>query len=171
MIPDCEIKMDLVFVIDNSGSINQEIVTNYDLLKTFITLLIDRLDVGADKIRIGAVKFSYHVDIVFHMDRYTSGADMQAAIMAMEYEGESTNTAGALRVTREQLFVEARGDRRDVRNVAIVITDGNSNIDWQNTIHEANLTKQANIALYVVGALGNIVDVREMKVREIIILQ
>ena len=44
--------------------------------------------------------------------------------MALRHLGQETNTPEALRVARVECFNPANGDRPDVQNVAIVVTDG-----------------------------------------------
>ena len=55
----------------------------------------------------------------------------------MQYMRERTNTAAALRVMRENVFNTRNGARNDARDVAFIITDGNSNINSEDTIAEA----------------------------------
>ena len=81
---------------------------------------------------------------------------MNAAIDAMVYEGGKTNTSGGLRTMRTQVFGGTRGDRPDVRNVAIVITDGESTVDQNMTMREADLAKDEGVAIFVVGVTDRI---------------
>lgn len=58
------------------------------------------------------------------------------------FSTENTNTSGGLRVVREQVFSEGSGDRvKNARNVVLVITDGQSTLDRQKTLTEAELLK------------------------------
>ena len=63
--------------------------------------------------------------------------DVLQAIEQIDFSRGRTNTADALRMMRSQMFSRASGDRSDVPNFAIVITDGQSNINKRNTIPEA----------------------------------
>ena len=54
-----------------------------------------------------------------------------------------------------------RGDRDEVQNVAVILTDGYSNVNPINTIPEAKLAKEQGIAIYVV-AVGDNVDMKEV---------
>jgi len=56
----------------------------------------------------------------------------------------------ALNAMRTSSFTAANGDRPDVPNVGILVSDGNSNINQSNTIPEANLAKAAGITMYSV---------------------
>ena len=74
----------------------------------------------------------------------------------MGFIGGTTNTSGALREMRLHQFVEANGDRPDVPNVAIVITDGASTEDQNQTIPEAQLAHEAGIQIISVGITDKI---------------
>lgn len=50
--------------------------------------------------------------------------DVIQALGYTEYIGERTHTASALRRMRTEIFTQQNGDRDDVPNYAIVITDG-----------------------------------------------
>jgi hypothetical protein len=88
-------------------------------------------------------------------------ADM---IQNMPYHGHRTNTADGLNVMRTELFTGRRGDRPDVRNVGLVITDGESTIKHNMTQLEGQLARDDDIALFVVGAT-DMINVEELKVR------
>ena len=62
-----------------------------------------------------------------------------------------TNTAAALKLTRETMFVPGAGDRIDVPNFAIVITDGQSNVNPETTLPESVATRLAAIQIIVVS--------------------
>jgi len=72
-----------------------------------------------------------------------------------------TNTQDALRLTYESVFLSRRGDRSAVRNVAIVVSDGNSNIYPDRTIPEADTARQRGVELFAV-AVGQQSNTREM---------
>jgi len=46
--------------------------------------------------------------------------------MSLTYSGGSTNTARALAYVRTTMLTSAAGDRTDIPNIVVVITDGNS---------------------------------------------
>lgn len=73
------------------------------------------------------------------------------AIANVPYNYGSTNTANALRTTREIMFTPQHGDRHDVPNFAIILTDGVSTVNSMHTIPEAELTREAGIIVYAVG--------------------
>ena len=66
-----------------------------------------------------------------------SGEDILHALEWVPYHKGGTFTAEAIRIMREDVFDAGHGDRPDARNVALMITDGVSNILPQRTIPEA----------------------------------
>ena len=72
-----------------------------------------------------------------------------------------TNTQAGIRTMRSDVFTRTRGDRSGVPNVAVLVTDGNSNIEREDTVPEAERAKRDGITLYVV-ALGDAVDLGEV---------
>jgi len=79
----------------------------------------------------------------------------------MSIVASSTNTSSALNVMRTVVFKEEAGDRPDVNNVGIVITDGQSD-DRQATTLEAMAAKDAGIRMFAIG-LTNEIDATELK--------
>lgn len=65
------------------------------------------------------------------------------AIDNIPYIYGSTNTADALKVMRNQMFIPSRGDRSDAPNVCVLLTDGVSNINSRRTIPEAEDTRNS----------------------------
>jgi len=108
-------------LLDESGSIGS---TNYDLAKSFLSHLVGRLDVDSGNTRVAVVTFSSVVRSYFYLNAYSTVASIQAAILSLTYRGGSTNTAAALTYAHTTILNRLRGDRSDVANVVIVLTDG-----------------------------------------------
>ncbi len=47
---------------------------------------------------------------------------MSRAIPGISWKDEATNTSGAMRTARQQMFLPEKGDRPNAPNIAIVIT-------------------------------------------------
>ena len=86
--------------------------------------------------------------------------------MAAPFTGGLTNTAEGLLLMRIQAFDPQRrnlnGDRADVPNIAIFITDGESNIAEHNTIPYADDAVRDGITVMAVG-IGSEVNREELK--------
>ena len=69
--------------------------------------------------------FSRHnVTFEFALNRYLRTENMVNYVKELRYVRGSTNTGGGIEMLREQLFTKKSGDRKDVPNIALVITDG-----------------------------------------------
>ena len=83
--------------------------------------------------------------------RYHDAPGVKKGILSAPYRYGDTYTSEALRITRQYLFNDYWGDRPDVQNFAIVITDGISNIRNWRTIPEAHETRDAGIHMFSIG--------------------
>ena len=114
---------DIVFVLDESGSIGS---ADFNLMKSFVSQLVGRLDIDSGNTRVGLVTFSSSVGTYFNLNAYSTVASVQAAVDSLRYRGGGTNTATALAHVRTTMLTSAAGDRSDVPNVVVVLTDGHS---------------------------------------------
>lgn len=158
LLTDCGI--DLVFLIDQSGSINFNDPGNWNRSKDFIASLVSRLTFGPSDARVGLVRFSDSAQNDFFLNDFLDKQTAIDRIQALPYQGGVTNTAEALRIAREQQFTAANGDRVTVPNVIIILTDGQSTST--NTLAEATITKDEGISIFTIG-VGTLVSVQELR--------
>ena len=123
--PPTDCSADVIFVVDESGSVTEE---NFERMKSFLSQLVGRLDIDSGNTRVGLVTYSTHVDTAeaFNLDTYSSVADVQSAISALSYSPPGTHTDRALAYVRTVMLTSEAGDRRNVSNVVVVLTDGRS---------------------------------------------
>uniref|UniRef100_A0A671L8Q2 Collagen alpha-1(XXVIII) chain n=1 Tax=Sinocyclocheilus anshuiensis TaxID=1608454 RepID=A0A671L8Q2_9TELE len=142
--------MELVFVIDSSESVGPE---NFEIIKDFVTALVDRVTVGRNATRIGLILYSLDVHLEFNLARYMTKQDVKKAIRNMPYMGEGTYTGTAIRKATQEAFYSARNG---VRKVAIVITDGQTDkrepVKLDMAVREAQV---ANIEMYALGIVNS----------------
>ncbi len=108
--------------------------------------------------RVAVVQFSHRANVIFGLE-YVTMANLSAIrerIQNLEYLDGQTNTSGALRVMRQEVFRSDRGDRPDIRNVGIIITDGHANLDENLTEIEANFVKRRGIRMFAIGLTTDI---------------
>ena len=147
----CSEKADICFVLDSSGSIcgnrdANQFCEAWFLLLSFVTSVVDAFDIGTQQTRIGIVTFSSDATLVFPMDRYSDKNLLKKNILSISHTGGPTNTGKALHITRTACFNKNNGDRVDVPNIAVVITDGFP------TVVEFDINKEA-VALHQVGTV------------------
>jgi len=97
----CTSKIDLLFVVDASGSIQFERMKS---VREFLVSIVADLDVGPTSTRVGAVYFSNESHTAFTLDQYNSRQDVQEAIRYIPYLGGRTNIAAGLRLARTHLL-------------------------------------------------------------------
>ena len=140
--------MDLVFVLDASTSVTE---ANYEVMKDFVKFFLYNAAIDNGNVRVGMIIYSTADYLQWNLNEYTDSGSLFDAIDFMPYRYGSTNTADALKTMRTEMFTAANGDRPDVENIAIVITDGVSNINARRTIPEADEARQAGIHVYAIG--------------------
>jgi len=122
--PPINYPIDVVFVVDESESVGSE---NFTTTKSFLSQFISRLDIDSGNTRVGLVTFATNVTTVINLTDHSSVASLQSAISSLSYTGGSTaNTAVALDYVRTRMLTEEAGDRDNVHNIVVVITDGRS---------------------------------------------
>ena len=73
------------------------------------------------------------------------------------YCNENTNTTGGLRLTRTEIFNTANGDRADVPNVIILITDGNPTRETDLLSDEVQRIKSSGVRIVGVGVTNEVI--------------
>lgn len=112
-----ESPLELVFVIDSSENMGPG---NFELVKDFVSALVERLSVSKDSSRIGVVLYSDENMVAVNLLQSLSQDDIKAAIQTMPFMGQGTFTGSAIH-RANQIF---RASRAGVRKVAIVLTSG-----------------------------------------------
>ncbi|NXL49552.1 COSA1 protein, partial [Podilymbus podiceps] len=139
--------LELVFVIDSSESVGPD---NFNIIKTFMKTVIDKVSANHATTRIGIINFSHKVELVSSLKQYTTKEYLKSAVDKMPYLGEGTYTASAIQEAI-QLFQAARPA---VRKVAVVITDGQGDardkVQLDTVVREAHAT---NIEIFVIGII------------------
>jgi len=118
---------------------------------SYINSIVDILDVDSGHYRVGMIVYNSRVRMKLYLDEMKSRETIKKAITNAPYSHGNTNTADALRSARQEIFNRNRGDRVNVRNIAILFMDGYSNVNRRMTIPEAKLLKDAGVSLYVIG--------------------
>lgn len=149
--------MDIALILDLSGSVE----TVRDLIMAFATQFVSDLAIGSDLIRISLINYADEPDICFYLDSYSTKRGVLNALVAKFYGGR-TGTAAAIQTMYQDVFTTSRGDRRSVDNFAILVSDGGSNIDRDQTIPRAEQAKQRGIIMYSV-VVGESPSMNEME--------
>ncbi|ESO06103.1 hypothetical protein HELRODRAFT_105994 [Helobdella robusta] len=149
--PCRDTRSDIAFVLDSSGSIiiqhsdNSRDLSNWVLVKNFVINVAKNLNIGLSQTRISLITFSHIARVEFYLKDFNDFESLAANISKIDIIGSETNTSGALRLMNDVVFNVKNGDRPDVPNVAIVMTDGQSNVNQSETIPEAIRAKNFGI--------------------------
>ena len=102
--------------------------------------------------------FSEQVSLVFALNTYDTAEDITQAILAIQYLGQTTNTPEALRITRTECFNINNGDRPNVPNLAVIVTDGQPFPQNRRTpaLDEGRLLKDSGVTTILIGITDNI---------------
>lgn len=168
----CVAIVDLIFVVDASGSIQEADPQGWTRVKSFIKDVVRRFAIGPSQTRVGltiysekAVRQRQDPDVpagsvgFFLLDTYSDLPSLEAAIDALFYFGSFTNTQEGLQVARQNIL-QPSGDRPNVQNLVIVLTDGKSNLNEQQLPREAQLLKDRATVISV--GVTDQVDINEL---------
>mmetsp|Transcript_53892 Transcript_53892/g.118170 ORF Transcript_53892/g.118170 Transcript_53892/m.118170 type:complete len:997 (+) Transcript_53892:64-3054(+) len=114
--PICTAKLDIVLVVDSSGSWTQK---GYDVVKTFVEGLVDRYDFGAHSVKMGLVEFSKDAHIIQGMT-FDKAAFVKAVTEKLMFRKGLTDMAKGL-LSAEKVLLDGR---KDSQSQVIVVTDG-----------------------------------------------
>ena len=164
-VPFCNEYADIAFVVDVSGSIegdgeNPGYFDRY--VKSFLKDFARKLNVGSEKIQIGLVTFGNEGRLEFPLKNTTD--EVIAGIDNIRYNpfGENTNTSGGINIMRAEVLGEQSPNyRQQAAHVAIVLTDGKSTYDRNQTIISANEAKKQGIIMFAIGVTFG-VDMNEL---------
>ncbi|XP_066092997.1 matrilin-3 [Saccopteryx bilineata] len=140
--------LDLVFIIDSSRSVRP---LEFTKVKTFVSRIIDTLDIGVTDTRVAVVNYASTVQIEFHLQTYSDKQSLKKAVGRITPLSTGTMSGLAIQTTMEEAFtVEAgaRGPSSNIPKVAIIVTDGRPQ-DQVNDV--AARARASGIELYAVG--------------------
>jgi len=157
--------LDLTYIVDSSGSINDKDPRNWNITLEFLVNLTRLFVVGPDNVQVAFVLFSEFARIEWNLTRYQDQASLIAAIQRVPYLGQYTNLNDALYLTRTQVYAPGQGTRQGAIRATIILTDGVDNIPTNGTeltIQNATAAKNAGIRLTAVG-VSNQVNVERLR--------
>lgn len=150
LLSDCKsIKLlDVVFVLDHSGSIKEH---HQESMINLTIHLVKKADVGRDRVQFAALRYSEYPEVLFYLNTYSNRSAVIEHLRQRRDTGGRTFTARALESTNS-LFTEEHGSRlkQNVKQILIVITDGVS--DDRNMLNDTALKlRDKGIIIYAVG--------------------
>ncbi|XP_028424315.1 scavenger receptor cysteine-rich type 1 protein M130-like [Perca flavescens] len=152
-------KADIVLLVDDSSSISP---STFKTIKNFLADIVSNFDIGPDRVQIGLVQYNHYPRTGWHLNTYKTKGSLLKAITNLEQQAGDTKIGRALNYTLKENFKPNVGMRADSKNIAVLITDGESNDD---TLLPSMKLKRAGIEIYAIGVdhvnigqLGSIVS-------------
>ncbi|XP_067857054.1 collagen alpha-6(VI) chain-like [Heptranchias perlo] len=138
---------DIVFLVDESSRVGE---SNFQLIRNFMYNFIKALDIGPEKVRVGLVQYSTVPTPQFYLLSYQNKNDLLQHITNTPYRGGDANTGIAIDYIKENYFEPRAGSRnkQGIPQIAIVITDGNSNDDVKKS---AAALRRTGVTVYALG--------------------
>nr|XP_034995163.1 collagen alpha-3(VI) chain isoform X3 [Zootoca vivipara] len=139
---------DIIFLIDGSNNIGTVAIA---AIRDFLANFIEKLSVGAEHIRIGAVTYSDQPRTAFFLNSYTQKADILNAVKALSLPGgEEANIGEALEYVVQNHFTRSAGSRIEegVPQILVLISGSESSDDLREGILAI---KKASIFSFSIG--------------------
>ncbi|XP_054846903.1 collagen alpha-4(VI) chain-like [Eublepharis macularius] len=143
---------DVVFLVDSSEAMES---STFEEVKTFIAQVVEQLDVGVDKYRIGFAQYSTDGKVEFLLKTYENKDDVLHHIQdSVPFKGGHLRTARALRFLRDVYFTEEAGSRlnQGTPQFTVVVTSAKSEDDVREATQEL---KETGVNIITVGVLNS----------------
>ncbi|XP_031514143.1 integrin alpha-D isoform X2 [Papio anubis] len=146
-LPECpHQEMDIVFLIDGSGSIKQN---DFNRMKGFVQAVMDQF-AGTDTL-FALMQYSNFPKIHFTFTQFRTSRSQQSLVdPIVQLKGLTFTASGILQVVT-QLFHHKNGARKSAKKILIVITDGQKYkdpLEYRDVIPQA---EKAGIIRYAIG--------------------
>ncbi|XP_032183796.1 integrin alpha-D-like isoform X3 [Mustela erminea] len=149
-LPECPSQeMDIVFLIDGSGSIVQ---SDFKQMKDFVRAVMGQFE-GTNTL-FSLIQYSNLMKVHFTFRQFQRISNPQSLVDPIVQLDGLTFTATGIRTVVEELFHSKNGARKSAKKILIVITDGQKYkdpLDYSNVIPQA---QKAGIIRYAIG-VGN----------------
>ncbi|XP_048579526.1 collagen alpha-3(VI) chain [Nematostella vectensis] len=122
----CPTPVDLVFLLDSSGSVGLQ---NYQKEKNFIKDIVSKQNIGRELTRVGVVVYSHEAIVAIKLTDYSSTEDLNKAIDGIDYYGKTTRIDKGLMTADRMLLTTEGGKREGVPAITILMTDGRQTQD------------------------------------------
>jgi len=145
------IMMDFVVVMDSSSSVQ---LPNWEIQVKFTRILIERFNLGPNSARMSIFRYNSHVDedSEIRLNTVLDG-DMDRFVSLFEkipYNGRGTKTGEALVHAQTKSLSAEYGNRPDVKDVVLVITDGKAE-DPKLVKDVSKQMRDSGIMIFAVG--------------------
>lgn len=138
----------------------------FDAIQQFLHDLLAHVNVDNDNVRVSLALYGRETNLQFDFNAYKQNKKKLLNALLIDYfdgRSQEANLASALDFARTSMFLEAYGDRLDVPNTLLVITNKNSDGKYVPAFQQS-LEELKNTDVTVIGVGLNLYDVDEVNV-------
>ncbi|KAF7649882.1 hypothetical protein LDENG_00134560 [Lucifuga dentata] len=139
-------KRDVVFLIDGTTAVRSEFPSIRDMIRR----VVDKLDVGLDKVRISVVQYSDDAKIEFLLNEFSTKEEVHQAVARLRNRGGNRlNTGRALEWVSKNIYQRSAGSRIEegVPQFLILVTGGRSSDDVSSPADQLKRNMVAPVAI------------------------
>lgn len=140
-------RKDIIFLVDGSDGVGRE----FPIIQEFIRRIVESLNVGENKIRIGVVQYGDFAQADMHLNTHTTKEGVLNAVRLMRQRGgRNRNLGQALQFVSTDVLTAARGSRKQegVPQFVVVVSSGPSTDDIGRS---ASSLKQSRVLPFSIG--------------------
>ncbi|XP_064166856.1 collagen alpha-3(VI) chain-like isoform X2 [Anguilla rostrata] len=139
-------KRDVVFLIDGSTTVRSE----FPNIRDMIGRVVDKLDVGLDKVRVSVVQYSEEPKVEFLLNEHSTPEELRGAVRKIRNKGGNRlNTGRALDWVSKNIYQRSAGSRIEegVPQFLVLVTGGKSSDDVSGPANQLKLSPIAPLAI------------------------
>ncbi|KAK0428177.1 hypothetical protein QR680_010655 [Steinernema hermaphroditum] len=138
-------KVDLVFIIDTSQSVEKE----FEKQLQFAVDLVKRLpeDDFETRVNIAVISFHRSATIEIPFAKYTQRSEVLDALFKIAHTGGSTSAVSGVELALQEI---KKGRRPDTRTMVVLVSDGNSQDPWNKVVEAAEGLRSIKADVYAV---------------------
>lgn len=155
-------KRDVVFLIDGTTAVRSE----FPSIREMIRRVVDKLDVGLDKVRVSVVQYSDDPRLEFLLNEHSTKDEVRQAVTKLRSKGGNRlNTGQALEWVSRNIYQRSAGSRIEdgVPQFLILVTGGKSTDDVSTA---ADQLKKNRVAPLAIGSRNaDVAELREISLK------
>ncbi|XP_031725871.1 collagen alpha-3(VI) chain-like isoform X1 [Anarrhichthys ocellatus] len=139
-------KRDVVFLIDGTTAVRSE----FPSIREMIRRVVEKLDVGLDKVRISVVQYSDAPKLEFLLNEFSTKDEVRQAVTKLRSKGgDRLNTGRALEWVYRNIYQRSAGSRIEdgVPQFLILVTGGKSTDDVSAAAEQLKRNQVAPLAI------------------------
>ncbi|XP_069554856.1 collagen alpha-3(VI) chain [Brachyistius frenatus] len=140
-------RKDVIFLVDGSDGVGRE----FAIIQEFIRRVVESLNVGENKIRIGVVQYGDYAQADMYLNTHTTKEGVLNGVREMRQRGgRQRNLGQALQVVSQDVLTAGRGSRKQegVPQFVIAVSSGPSSDDINSA---ASSLKQSKVIPISIG--------------------